>query len=89
MPKFLAGCHYNEEEISRHLRKNIEYWPVQFNGNKFGAGQILKEPVEVVTGRILAGWAQKSPEPRSKVWFVGVEGPSRVARNLCPGWTGG
>jgi hypothetical protein len=21
MPKFLAGCHYNEEEISRHLKK--------------------------------------------------------------------
>ena len=21
MPKFLAGCHYNEEEISRHLEK--------------------------------------------------------------------
>jgi hypothetical protein len=22
MPKFLAGCHYNEEEISQHLKKN-------------------------------------------------------------------
>ena len=22
MPKFLAGCHYDEEEISRHLEKN-------------------------------------------------------------------
>jgi hypothetical protein len=21
MPKFLAGCHYNEEEISQHLDK--------------------------------------------------------------------
>jgi hypothetical protein len=21
MPKFLAGCHYNEEEISQHLNK--------------------------------------------------------------------
>jgi hypothetical protein len=21
MPKFLAGCHYNEEEISQHLKK--------------------------------------------------------------------
>jgi hypothetical protein len=21
MPKFLAGCHYNKEEISRHLKK--------------------------------------------------------------------
>ena len=33
------------------------------NGNKFATGQILQKPVEVVKGRILAGWAQKSPEP--------------------------
>jgi hypothetical protein len=33
------------------------------NGNKFATGQILKKPVEVVKGRILASWAQKSPEP--------------------------
>ena len=39
MPKFLAGCHYNEEGISRHLKKNIGYWPVQTNGNKFATGQ--------------------------------------------------
>jgi hypothetical protein len=62
MPKFLAGCHYNEEEISRHLEKNTGYWPVQINDNKF-AGQILEKPVEVVKGRILAGWAQKCPQP--------------------------
>jgi hypothetical protein len=55
MPKFLAGCHYNEEEISRHLKKNIGYWPVQMNGNKFATSQILIKPVEVVKGRILAG----------------------------------
>jgi hypothetical protein len=24
MPKFLAGCHYNEEKISRHLKKEKE-----------------------------------------------------------------
>jgi hypothetical protein len=48
MPKFLAGCHDNEEEISRHLEKNIGYWPVQINGNKFATGQILRKPVEVV-----------------------------------------
>ena len=24
MPKFLADCHYNEEEISRHLKKKLE-----------------------------------------------------------------
>jgi hypothetical protein len=54
MPKFLAGCHYNEEEISRHLKQNIGYWPVQLNGNKFATGQILKKPVKVVKGRILS-----------------------------------
>jgi hypothetical protein len=55
MSKFLAGCHYIEEEISRHLKKNIGYRPVQMNGNKFATGQILEKPVEVVKGRILAG----------------------------------
>ena len=46
MPKFLASCHDNEEEISRHLKNNIGYWLVQINGNKFATGQILKNPVE-------------------------------------------
>jgi hypothetical protein len=55
MPKFLAGYHYNEEEISRHLKKSIRYWPVQINGNKFATGKILRKLVEVVKGRILAG----------------------------------
>ena len=69
MPKFLASCHYNEKEISQHLKKNIGYWPVQINGNKFATGQILKKPVEVVKGRVLAGWAQKSPEPCTKIFI--------------------
>jgi hypothetical protein len=51
MPKFLT----NEEETSRHLKKNIGYWPVQMNGDKFATGQILRKLVEVVKGRILAG----------------------------------
>jgi hypothetical protein len=56
MPKFLAGCHYNEEEINRHLKERKKgYWPVQINGNKFATGQILEKPVEVVKGRILVG----------------------------------
>ena len=39
---------------------------VQINGNKFATSQILKKkPVEALKGRILAGWAQKSPEPWS------------------------
>ena len=33
------------------------------NGNKFATGQILQKPVEVVKGRILAGWARESPQP--------------------------
>ena len=63
MPKFLAGCHYIEEETRWHLKRNIGYWPIQINGNKFATGQILKKPVEVVKGRILAGWVQKPPKP--------------------------
>jgi hypothetical protein len=63
MPKFLSGCHYNKEEISWHLKNNIEYWPVQIDGNKFATGQIVRKPVEVVKGRILGGGAPKSPEP--------------------------
>jgi hypothetical protein len=55
MPKFLAECHYNEEEIRRHLKEIIGYWPVQINDNKIATGQILRKPVEVVKGRILAG----------------------------------
>jgi hypothetical protein len=53
MSKFLIGCYYNEEKISRNLKKIVGYWPVQFNGNKFATGQILRKPVEVVKGRVL------------------------------------
>jgi hypothetical protein len=45
----------NDEEISRHLKKSIVYWPVQMNGKKFTTGRILRKPVEVVKGQILAG----------------------------------
>ena len=55
MPKFLAGCHNNEEEINQHLKKHIGYWPAQINDNKFATDQIVEKPVEVVKGRILAG----------------------------------
>jgi hypothetical protein len=50
MPKFLAGCHYNKEEISQHLKTYLGYWLVQINGNKFATGRILRKPVEVVKG---------------------------------------
>ena len=54
-------------------KKSIGYWPVQLNDNKFATGQILKKPVEVVKGRILASWAQKSPEPCIVVVVVVME----------------
>jgi hypothetical protein len=54
MPKFLAGCHYNDEEISQALykkkKKRRRYWPVQMNGKKFATGQNLKK-----TGRSCEG----------------------------------
>ena len=60
MPKFLAACHYNEEDFSQHLKKkNTGYWLVQSNGNKFATGQILRKLVEVVKGRILAKLSSK------------------------------
>jgi hypothetical protein len=65
MPKFLAGCHYNEEEISQHLEKYIGYWPVQIHGNKFATGQILEKTRRSCEGADFryCSWAQKSPEP--------------------------
>ena len=50
MSKFLTSCHYNEEEISRHLRKYRGYQLVQTNGDKFATGQILEK-----TGRSCEG----------------------------------
>jgi hypothetical protein len=52
-----------KKKLAGTWKKNKGYWPVQINGNKFATGEILEKPVEVVKGRILAGWAQKSPEP--------------------------
>jgi hypothetical protein len=74
MPKFLASCHHNEEEISWHLERNVRCWPVQINGNKFATGQILRKQVDVVKGWILAGWAQKFPEPWGKVCMWNLKG---------------
>jgi fibrillarin-like rRNA methylase len=48
MPKFLAGCHYNEEEISWHLKKK---WDI---GRSKLMATIL-QPVEVVKGQISPG----------------------------------
>jgi hypothetical protein len=56
MPKFLAVCHYNEEKISRHLKKKKEdIGRSKLMATSLQPGQILEKPVEVVKGRILAG----------------------------------
>jgi hypothetical protein len=52
MPKFLAGCRYNEEEINRHLKRKKRILAGPSNGNKFETGKILKNLVEVVKGWI-------------------------------------
>jgi hypothetical protein len=44
-----------KKKLADTLKISLGYWPVQVNGNKFATGQILRKPVEVVKGRILAG----------------------------------
>jgi hypothetical protein len=44
-----------KKKLAGTRKKNIGYWPVQINGNKFVTGQVLENPVEVVKGQILAG----------------------------------
>ena len=44
-----------KKKLAGTWKKNIGYWPVQMNGNKFATGQILKKLVEIVKGWILAG----------------------------------
>jgi hypothetical protein len=61
MPEFLAGCHYNEEEIDWPLgkkqeKKREDINRSRFNDNKFATSQILKKPVEVVKGGISFSW---------------------------------
>ena len=60
MPEFLAGCHCNEEEISRHLKKNhrILASPNEWQQVCNQSNLEEKKPVEVVKGRILANWAR-------------------------------
>jgi hypothetical protein len=52
-----------KKKLAGSWKNYIGYWPVQINGNKFATGQILKKLVDIVKGRILAGRAQKFPEP--------------------------
>jgi hypothetical protein len=52
-----------KKKLANTWKKNRGYRLVQMNGNKFATGQIVRKPVEVVKGRISAGWTWKSPEP--------------------------
>jgi hypothetical protein len=55
MPKFLTSCDYNEEEISRHLKKNKDIGRSKLMTTSLQPVKILEKPVEVVKGRNLAG----------------------------------
>jgi hypothetical protein len=65
MPKFLAGCHYNEEEISRHLRKNYRILAGPNEWQQVCNRSNPEKTSRSCEGWILAGGAQKSPEPWS------------------------
>jgi hypothetical protein len=43
------------KKLASTWKNKLGYQLVQMNSNKFATGQILKKPVEVVKGRILAG----------------------------------
>jgi hypothetical protein len=55
MPKFLASCHYNEEEISRHLKKKYRILAGPNEWQQVCNRSNTEKPVEVWKGRILAG----------------------------------
>jgi hypothetical protein len=57
MPKFLAGRHYNEEEISWHLEKKCRMLagPNEWQRVCNRSNPEKKKLVEVVKGRVLAG----------------------------------
>ena len=59
------------------------------NGNKFATGEILRKPVEVVKGRILAGWwAQKPPGPCTNPFPLNPK-PLNSYSTIVPRWRGG
>ena len=69
MPKFLAGCHYNEEEISRHLKKNIGYCRSKWMATSLQPVKFWKKPVEVVKSWADFSWLS-SKVSRTLVGFV-------------------
>ena len=50
MPKFLPDCHYNREEISRHLNIYIYILAGPNEWQQVAIGQILRKPVGVYEG---------------------------------------
>ena len=52
------------------------------NGNKYATGQILEKLVEALKGRILAGRAQKSPQPCSPPSYPGPTTHALPCRSL-------
>ena len=70
MHKFLAGCRYNEEEISRHLKKYIGYWPVQVKWQQVCNQSILKKRVEVVKGADFSWLSSKVSRTLCQSWLV-------------------
>jgi hypothetical protein len=55
MPKFLPGCHYNEEEISRYLTKKYRILAGPNEWQQVCNRSNPEKPIEIVKGRILAG----------------------------------
>jgi hypothetical protein len=81
MPKFLTGCHYNEEEISRHLKKKIGYWSVQIHGNKFATSQILGKTGRSCEGadfRLLSSKVSRTLRQAFEKVLVGEQGVANI-----------
>jgi hypothetical protein len=55
MPKFLASCHYNEEEISRHLKKKYRILAGPNEWQQVCNRSNPEETGRSCEGRILAG----------------------------------
>ena len=67
MPKFLASCHYNEEEISRHLKKKYK---ILAGPNEWQ--QVCNRSNPEKTGKSCEGmdfswWSSKVPNPGTTI----------------------
>ena len=55
MPKFLASCHYNEKEISRHLKYIYDIGRSKLMATSLQPNPGEKKPGRSCEGRILVG----------------------------------